>query len=673
VSGALAGAAALAALGGSGILVAGTIGLKRASEFGLAVYLIAFAEVVALSLALSLVGALTRAALLAGSAALLAASAAFWLRAGSPRPPAFPREILGTLHSGPLLALAGVAGLAIAYVAALNATTAPNGWDQLNYHLPRAAFWFQSERVGFIEAAYAERINAYPPNGEIAMTFALAVTRHEAFTAFVQLAAALACALAVFALARRVGLERREALFGALLFLIAPIVLLQSATTKNDLVVGAFLLAASVFVLGDSRAELGLAALATALAVGTKVTGLYGVAVLLVLALATPSRGRRTVRVAAVAAGAVLGSYWYAVNAVQTGNLLGDETDTGSLTAPLQPRENLFTAYGLALDAVDLSGAQGRDVLLYLVAGALVAAVLLARRGPTRSLVGAGLAACAVASPLLLVLLIREVGRPGLFKLHQLLGKPDAFLPFDNTNAASAATASASDSWYGPAGVLLAVGVGAAAVVLVRRRRLPPCALVLAAAPLVWLLMLAVTLTYQPFAGRFFVLPAALSAALWGIVLRVRPAAWAAVGLASTTAFLSLVHCLEKPSGLRLLDRSPAASVWRLERWEIQSSHAPGISVLYRFFDEEVPRRDSVALALGDDDFGFQVFGPNLERHVELVPFGSSAADVPARWLLAGPARAGDIEAGCWRRVLTADGGAIFERRAAPGCAVPGG
>lgn len=254
------------------------------------------------------------------------------------------------------------------------------------------------------------------------------------------------------------------------------------------------------------------------------------------------------------------------------------------------------------------------------------------------------------------------MGRPGLFKLHQLLGKPEAFLPFENAQAASAATASASDSWFGPAGLLLAIGVGVAAVALVRRGRLPRLALILAGAPLAWLLLLAATLVYQPFEGRFFVFPVALSAALWGLVFRVRPAAWAAVGLAGTTALLSLVHCLEKPSGLRLLERGPTTSVWEMERWEVQSGHAPGISELYRYFDEQVPTDATVALALDADDFGFQVFGPRLERRVELVAFGSPATDLEAAWLLASPGRAGEIDRRCWRPVVEADGGAVFQR-----------
>jgi hypothetical protein len=666
VSGALAGAAALALLGASGVLAAAALGVRRWTEFALAVYVIAFGEVVALSLGLSLFGALTRGALLVGLAALLVAIAVVWGRAGSPRPPALPSGLLASLR-GPLLALTGVAALAVGYLAVLNAATAPNGWDQLNYHLPRAAFWLQSERVGYIEAAYDNRLNFNPPNGEIAMAFWLGVTRYEVLTSFVQLAAGLACALGIAALSRRLGLDRREALFGALLFLTLPVILLQAGTTKNDLIVCAFLVAAAVFALGDSRGDLGLAALATALAVGTKFTGLYGVVLLGALVLLTQTRLSRWWRLAAIAGGALAGSFWFAVNAAETGDVLGDQSHTEGLTAILDPAANLFTVYGFALDAVDLSGAEGRDIWLYLLAAGVVAALLLAWRGRgRRALLEAGAAAALVASPLLFLELHTEIGRRGLYKVHQLLGQPDAFLAFEGSLAYSPATASAGDSWYGVTGLLLAVGVGIAAVVLVRRGRLPRVALLFAAAPVVWLLLLAASLTYHPFHGRFFAFPVALSAALWGLALRVRPVAWAAVGLAATTALVTLVHSLEKPSGLRLLDRTPTSSAWTMERWELQSAHAPGVGPLYRFFEKEVPPRDPVALALDADDFGYPVFGPRLERRVELVPFGSDAADIQARWLLASFDRVADIDRRCWRPVLEDDDGTIFRKVSPP-------
>ena len=66
-----------------------------------------------------------------------------------------------------------------------------------------------------------------------------------------------------------------------------------------------------------------LAAVATALAVGTKIPATYGVPILVAVAVVPPNV-HRLQRVAAVLAGATAGSYWYLVNTVQTGDPLGE-------------------------------------------------------------------------------------------------------------------------------------------------------------------------------------------------------------------------------------------------------------------------------------------------------------------------------------------------------------
>jgi hypothetical protein len=76
----------------------------------------------------------------------------------------------------------------------------------------------------------------------------------------------------VFGLARRLGLEASAAWFAGLAFLSLPLVLLQSSTALNDLVVGSFLVAATFLLLGTTRVELVLGAAAVAQAVGTKFT-----------------------------------------------------------------------------------------------------------------------------------------------------------------------------------------------------------------------------------------------------------------------------------------------------------------------------------------------------------------------------------------------------------------
>jgi hypothetical protein len=664
-------------LGATGLAAAAALRVARTAELLLAAFVFAFAEIVLLALVLSPFGALRRPVLAAGLALLFLAAVAFWWRRGRPLPPG-PR--LGfVLRSPPLAALALVVGLALAYVVALVVATAPNTWDSLVYHLTRAALWRQDGAIGYVEEPFDDRLNANPPNAEIALTFVLELTRDERFAGFVQLFAALACVVGAYELSRRVGLAAREAAFGALLLLTLPIVVLQASTTQNDVVVAALLVAATVFVVGQSRADLRLAALATALAMGTKVTAVFALPLLCAAALAAPPRAARLGRLAAIGIGAAAGSYWYLVNLGESGRLLGDRPDT-DLLALGELRENLLAGFARILDAFDLSGAESTDrfvlpgltdsdVLAYAVAAVVLAAGLVAASLATRRRLALrlGLAAGAMA---LVPLLVAPVGY-GLWrvfaKAHDVVGGRNEALPAGEWPPQT--TAGESLSWFGPLGLVLVAGATIASVVLFRRRAVPPLALVLAGAPLAWLVLFSLTIEYDIWQGRFFVYPVALSAALWGLVLRAAPLAWAAVAIGATTVVLSFVNSLEKPAGVQLFADRSTESVWELERWEVQALLRPELTSVLRYLDERVPEDASIALVLGEDDYAYPAFGPQLEREIELVSRGEQP---DAEWLVARPERADEIDATCWRTRLESEGGTVFERSEACASGPPG-
>ena len=658
------GALVLLLVAGAGLVAASLLALRSLVDTVLAAYVIGVAEIVALCLFLSVSGEITRTPLVLGSGMFLGAVVGVRLLVGgAPRPSVPAGAIRSLATSKPVLVLGSVIAVAVTYVVALTVSTAPNGWDQLNYHLARAALWLE-HGIGYIDGAYDQRLNIYPPVGEIPFSFILGVTKNENLAALAQLFAALACAAGVFALGRRWGLRHPEAIFGALLFLALPIVLLQSSTTKNDLVVASLLVSASVFVLGDSRRSIAIASLAIALAVGAKFTAGYGLVVLLALAVTARPRALVTWRIGGIVIGALVGSFWYFVNAAEGGGLLGDRSNIPGLTATLKPRENAVSLTGLIVDWLDLSGAQGEDILLYLVAASVVAGGLAlagrcSRTPWSRSAAGAALL---VASPLALWVLSVHVGRPALVSLYRGFGEPEAFLA-EGAPAASPTSASDTGSWFGPAGLVLVVGVAIAAVVLTRRGAFERTAVVAAGAPLAWLLLVSLTLTYHPWQGRFFIYPVALSASLWGLALRSTAFAWGAVALTATTGLLALAHYSEKPSGVRLLDRSPTSSVWQMERWEVQSLHDPALAPVFEFLDENVGSQDSIALALGANDFGYPAFGAHVERRVVLVPFGSTERDIETDWLLANPERAAEIDRSCWLERFSSESGMVFERQ----------
>src|SRR5262249_12510714 len=156
------------------------------------------------------------------------------------------------------------------------------------------------------------------------------------------------------------------------------------------------------------------------------------------------------------------------------------------------------TAYGMLVDALDLSGARGRDILLYLIAAAVAATIGFAftRSRWTLAIVGLGLV------PLLVLPFAEHVARPGLVRLFDAVHDAHGYLGVD-TPEWSPTFASDTASWFGPIGLICVVGTLAVAVVARRRGT----ALLFAVAPAAWFVLVALTLSYNPFLGRFFIFP----------------------------------------------------------------------------------------------------------------------------------------------------------------------
>jgi hypothetical protein len=663
MTGLVCGLLACGLLATTALAAAATLRLRSLAEFALAAYLLAYGEAVLLVLVLSRFGAVERPVLLVGLAIPCVVAASAWWWRGHPLPDVSGlRRVASLLRSDRIFwPLGGVVALALAYTVALIVGTPPNNGDSLAYHLARAAFWRQDGGIDYIPDTYDVRMNVFPPNTEAVLTLLMEVTRSERALGFVQFGSLLACAVAVFALARRIRCSEREATFGALVFLTLPTVLLQASTTKNDLVVAASLLAATVFLVGERRwPNHAFVVLAVALAVGTKVTALFALPLLGVVAIGVRPAGQRLRRLLALAAGIALGSYWYVVNVFADGRVQG-KAEAEDSAAIFDLQRDVLNASALVQDVFDLSGAPGWDIFVYaLVAGLFLAAAVLARRhhGEPASLVRAGLFVAIFPLGVLV----------GSYLLQQVFETLDDHLEASNDllprlGWAAPTRASESFSWFGPVGLLLLVAAGATGVVLARRRSLSRLALLFGLAPLVWLIFVAASLPYHPSYGRYFIFPVALSATLWGLALRVREWAWAICALAVTTMALSLVHFLEKPSGLRLLEGGVPESVWGADRWRVYLAPQPETPAEAFRFLVTLPRHDSVALALRYNDLGYPAFGPRFERRVELVPDGSDGRTVDAMWLLANASRADTIDATCWRPVVESPEGWVGFRR----------
>ena len=392
-----------------------------------AMYVVAFAEVVFISLLCSSaripIPALTY---LVGELCLAVGALLVQLRAGgSLRPPSIrgAAQQLRRIRRMPvvLLVFAVAVGVLLAYELALAVFTEPNNFDSLWYHLARAAFWYQKQRVSYIANPNSDILNVYPPNGEILSLYGFTFLHSAWAAALSQFVAQGALLVCVGATARRLGYSRAASLFAALLTATLPIIALESVTTQNDLIVASLVSASALFLLRGTRWDMVFFALASGLAIGTKFTAFLAVPPL--LSRRPRRRGATENRRGSCSARRRLGAVglvWLHPEHRAHRDVVGGSTSQGGLTA----HGSVFTRLGVIAWIVyrfcDLSGAQGLRLLAYLAVGVIVAgsAALLvvgsqrafSRKARTRLRVIITAAVLALAIPLLTVAATRLVG-----------------------------------------------------------------------------------------------------------------------------------------------------------------------------------------------------------------------------------------------------------------------
>ena len=313
------------------VLAASCLRLGSTVGFVLAVYILATAEIVAVSLALSTVRGLTRPALLAVVVVVFALALCAWWWSDRPRPRLAPlgHALRDALDDRAVAALAALAVAVHLYLLLVSLTFPQSLPDTLLYHLPRAALWKQQHAVAYVPDAPDVRINAFPPVAEIESMASMVLSDGDRYVGLVQLLALAAACIAIVGIARRLGLSRTAALFGALAFATFTVVALQTPTALTDLVVASLLIVCAYFALGSSRAELGLCATALALGIGTKGTAVFALPVLAAFVLASQPRSRWWSLAGAGAAGVAAGSFWFVLNLVETGDPRGGFTLPG--------------------------------------------------------------------------------------------------------------------------------------------------------------------------------------------------------------------------------------------------------------------------------------------------------------------------------------------------------
>ena len=283
------------------------------------------ASLVALTELLSLVHALAEFPLAVSWLLVTVAAAASWWRlraergAGAPRLGRLPVPSRAWLLPG---LMACVAALQAGWLAVTAYTYAPNNYDALTYHLPRALHWLQERSSGPF-ATNTDRQVQFPPLAEYVVAQLHLAAPDDSLANFVQWFGMILAALAVTEIARRLGAQPRAQAGAALLAMALPIGIGEAATTQNDFVLAGWLAVFAAFGLGyaarpGSSSWALLAGLSLGLALLTKSTAyIYAAPILalvggLVLAQRTGLR-RLAVPMALGAVAALapnLGQYW---------------------------------------------------------------------------------------------------------------------------------------------------------------------------------------------------------------------------------------------------------------------------------------------------------------------------------------------------------------------------
>ena len=651
------------AVGATGILFGSCLRLRSAIGFLLAAYLFASAEIVAGSLLLSTGRWLTRGPLLAFVAVVFGVAGLVWAGLGRPHPPlttATVRSFTTTLQDPIVALLAGLTVVSQLYLLAVSLTVPQSLPDTMLYHLPRSALWKQQHAVAYVADVPKLAVNVFPPNAEIETAVSMILSGGDRYAGLVQLVALAFACVAIVGVARRLGFDCRASVFAALAFSTFTVVMLQTPTALNDLVVASLLIACAYFAIGATRIDLALGALALALALGTKLTTVFALPALALVVFASQPF-RRWVAVALYgAAGLAAGSVWLLVNLVETGRL------DGGVTTDFGDQEFFDRILRSFVDLLEMSDGEGEGLLMsplwgagaLLLALAVAAALCWRNRWRAGTLLGIAGVFSFVSLPLLITW--THVAEYAFRQVRVAIGlggtAPGTRLPegFDE---------SAMHSSYGLAFLLLFIGSGALLAVDVARRRssFPPLA-ALIGVPLT-LLIATIKIGYDPQHLRYIAFPVALATSVFGIALRVRALAWSAAALAAATVVVTLAYFVPRPSGLALLAAN--RGIDHTTRWFVQAGGGAGDPDAFRFLAEQVPADATVALAVLDNTYLYPAWDAGLRRTVLFVPPDGAIPD-DADWLVAGPGKEideGRLERAGWRLTLQSGGGwRIYER-----------
>lgn len=151
---------------------------------------------------------------------------------------------------GPLTSLMLLILFLITLVVAIIAP--PNNQDSMSYHLSRLGYWVQQGNVAHY-ASHIERSIAFSPFSEYVHLHALLLSGSDRFFQLLQWSCLVGIAAVLSMIVRLFSASATALRLGICFAVTLPIVVLESMTTQNDLVVAFFVIATAFFVFDFLR------------------------------------------------------------------------------------------------------------------------------------------------------------------------------------------------------------------------------------------------------------------------------------------------------------------------------------------------------------------------------------------------------------------------------------
>ncbi len=442
-----------------------------------------------------------------------------------------------------LFSLSFLAVLAVyAFQAVLAVRFPQNLSDVLYNHLSRIGFWLQNgslkHYIGFSQVGMF-----YPYNNSLLAALPIVFLKSDRLVAWVQYAAAIMTAITIYLLALQCGFRKKSSAVAALITLTYPIILFESITVQNDLLVACFSLIAFLFLTTGfstgNKVYLVLSAVSLALALGTNQYAVFvlpGYLALLLYYIFTKKKQKLLLPWIGAAVGFVLlvGCYSYIQNIAYYQN-------------PLGPGEFLTRV---------MHPASIRDLPQRIITSS--------------SRLFAQFISCDGLTPQMESGCIK--GREWV--LSRILPKnieSDAYLyDTERFSLSEPYRLNAESAWFGPVSWLVILPAAAAALIYsIRKKKFEQLILVLSAA-VFFLGISAVKHGWDPYQGRYLITAIVIlqpfTAALFG-TRKIAPRM--VTGLVCTAAVLIMIYACLSNESLPTLAQS---SVKRVHTWGVKNS-----------------------------------------------------------------------------------------------------